>query len=49
VVTGCRERGLLVLTAGENTLRLVPPLIVDEPSVERAAGIVEAAVEAAGR
>jgi acetylornithine aminotransferase/acetylornithine/N-succinyldiaminopimelate aminotransferase len=44
VVAGCRERGLLVLTAGDNTLRLAPPLIVDEAAVERAAEIIERAV-----
>jgi acetylornithine/N-succinyldiaminopimelate aminotransferase len=43
-VSACRERGLLVLTAGDNTLRLAPPLIVDEASVERAAEIVEQAL-----
>jgi acetylornithine/N-succinyldiaminopimelate aminotransferase len=47
VVTACRERGLLVLTAGDNTLRMAPPLIVDEPSVERACEIIERAVAAA--
>ncbi len=41
VVAGCRERGLLALTAGDNTLRLAPPLIVDEASVARAAEIIE--------
>jgi acetylornithine/N-succinyldiaminopimelate aminotransferase len=40
VVAACRERGLLVLTAGDNALRLAPPLIVDEPSIERAAEII---------
>ena len=40
VVSACRERGLLVLTAGDNTLRLAPPLIVDEASVERATEII---------
>jgi acetylornithine/N-succinyldiaminopimelate aminotransferase len=44
VVSACRARGLLVLTAGENTLRLAPPLIVDEAAVERAALIVEQAL-----
>ena len=47
VVAACRERGLLVLTAGDNTLRMAPPLIVDEPSVERACEIIERAVAAA--
>ncbi len=45
VVSACRERGLLVLTAGDNTLRLAPPLIVDEPSVERAVQIIRRALE----
>jgi acetylornithine/N-succinyldiaminopimelate aminotransferase len=40
VVAGCRERGLLVLTAGDNVLRLAPPLIVDEASVQRATEII---------
>jgi acetylornithine/N-succinyldiaminopimelate aminotransferase len=40
VVTSCRERGLLVLTAGDNTLRLAPPLIVDEESIGRAVDII---------
>jgi acetylornithine aminotransferase/acetylornithine/N-succinyldiaminopimelate aminotransferase len=44
VVAGCRERGLLVLTAGDNALRLAPALIVDEESIERAAGIIERAL-----
>jgi acetylornithine/N-succinyldiaminopimelate aminotransferase len=39
-VAACRERGLLVLTAGENALRLAPPLIVDEESIERAVEII---------
>jgi acetylornithine aminotransferase/acetylornithine/N-succinyldiaminopimelate aminotransferase len=45
VVSACRERGLLVLTAGDNTLRLAPPLIVDEPTVERAVEIIDRAVQ----
>jgi acetylornithine/succinyldiaminopimelate/putrescine aminotransferase len=46
VVTGCRERGLLVLTAGDNTLRLAPALIVSEGDVSRAVEAVEGAVAA---
>ncbi len=44
VVAACRERGLLVLTAGDNTLRLAPPLVVDEESVARAVHTIERAV-----
>jgi acetylornithine/N-succinyldiaminopimelate aminotransferase len=40
VVSACRTRGLLVLTAGDNALRLAPPLIVDEASIERAVEII---------
>ena len=41
VVTACREQGLLVLTAGEKTLRMTPPLIVEERDADRAVEIVE--------
>ena len=43
-VAACRERGLLVLTAGDNTLRLAPPLIVTDNEVARACGIIDAAL-----
>jgi acetylornithine/N-succinyldiaminopimelate aminotransferase len=45
-VTACRERGLLVLTAGDNTLRLAPALIVSEKEIAEACGIIRAALEA---
>lgn len=45
IVTACRERGLLVITCGTNTLRFVPPLIVTEEEVERGMGILESAME----
>jgi acetylornithine/N-succinyldiaminopimelate aminotransferase len=42
VVDGCREQGLLVLTAGPppGVLRLLPPLVVGEADVDRALAIV---------
>jgi acetylornithine aminotransferase/acetylornithine/N-succinyldiaminopimelate aminotransferase len=43
-VAACRERGLLVLTAGDNTLRLAPPLIVTDNEVAQACGIIDAAL-----
>ena len=43
-VAACRERGLLVLTAGDNTLRLAPPLIVTDKEVAQACGIIDAAL-----
>jgi len=44
-VAACREGGLLVLTAGDNTLRLAPPLIVLEKEITEACGIIGAALE----
>jgi acetylornithine/N-succinyldiaminopimelate aminotransferase len=44
VVDACRDAGLLVLTAGENVLRLAPPLILDERDCDRALGIIDGAL-----
>jgi len=46
VVAACRERGLLVLTAGENTLRVAPALIVAEKEIAEACAIIDAALKA---
>lgn len=40
IVDRCRERGLLALTAGGDTVRLLPPLIVSAADVEKAVGIL---------
>jgi len=41
VVDACREAGLLVLSAGEQVLRLAPPLIVGESECDRALAIID--------
>jgi acetylornithine/succinyldiaminopimelate/putrescine aminotransferase len=43
-VDACRERGLLVLTAGAgpSVLRLLPPLVVDDAEIDEALGILRA-------
>jgi 4-aminobutyrate aminotransferase-like enzyme len=41
------ERGLLALTAGDQVVRFVPPLVVTEAEVDRAVEIVAAALKAA--
>ena len=46
VVAACRERGLLVLTAGDNTLRLAPALIVTEKEVAEACALIDTALKA---
>jgi 4-aminobutyrate aminotransferase len=38
------EKGLLILGAGENTLRLCPPLVVDEEQVDFALRTIEACI-----
>jgi 4-aminobutyrate aminotransferase len=42
-------KGLLVLGAGENTLRLAPPLVIEEEQVEFALGTIEACIGEAER
>ena len=39
-----RKRNLLVLTAGENVVRFVPPLNVKKEDIDRALGIVDEAL-----
>ncbi|MBI4589230.1 MAG: aspartate aminotransferase family protein [Candidatus Rokubacteria bacterium] len=48
IVTGCREAGLLVLTAGDMVLRLAPPLIVDEATCDRALAVLDSVLGAQG-
>ncbi|KAF2762087.1 acetylornithine and succinylornithine aminotransferase [Pseudovirgaria hyperparasitica] len=40
VVTAARERGLLVITCGTNTLRFVPPLVISEAEIDEGMGIL---------
>lgn len=46
VVVACRERGLLVLTAGDDVVRLAPPLTIDEENVASALAILGSALDA---
>jgi len=41
VLAACREQDLLVLSAGEKVVRLVPPLIVDSADIHRAVDILK--------
>jgi acetylornithine/N-succinyldiaminopimelate aminotransferase len=40
VVDTCRERGLLVVTAGSDVLRMLPPLVVTAAEVDEALGVI---------
>ena len=41
-----RQAGLLTVAAGENVVRLLPPLIIEQSHVEEAVGIVESVAKA---
>jgi 4-aminobutyrate aminotransferase-like enzyme len=41
IVDRCLGRGLLILTAGDEILRLVPPLIIGEAEVDEALTILD--------
>ncbi len=47
VVARARERGLLLVSAGEHTLRFVPPLVITRAELARGLVIFEEALEAA--
>ncbi len=47
IVASCMEQGLLVLTAGDQVLRMVPPLIVSEADIDHAVAIVGKALTGA--
>lgn len=47
IVTAARERGLLVITCGTNTLRFVPPLIISEREIQEGLVILGEAMHAA--
>jgi acetylornithine aminotransferase len=45
IVGHARQRGLLIITAGEGTIRLVPPLNIPEDVALEGLGILEGAME----
>jgi acetylornithine aminotransferase len=44
VIKLCRERGLLLLTCGNNTVRFVPSLTITKEEVDKACDILESAL-----
>ncbi|KAF4887957.1 Acetylornithine aminotransferase [Colletotrichum fructicola] len=44
IVKAARERGLLIITAGTNTLRFVPPLTITEKEIQQGLDILEEAI-----
>lgn len=46
IIKAARERGLLMITCGTNTLRFVPPLNISEEEIESGLNILEEAIKA---
>jgi acetylornithine/N-succinyldiaminopimelate aminotransferase len=46
MVTACRNAGLLTVPAGDNVVRLLPPLIIDKTHVAEAIGMIDRACQA---
>ena len=44
VVTAARERGLLIITAGDGVIRIVPPLIISAEEINRGLEILDEAM-----
>jgi len=44
VVTAARERGLLVITAGDGVIRVVPPLVISAEEIKRGLAILDEAM-----
>jgi acetylornithine/N-succinyldiaminopimelate aminotransferase len=40
LIEALRERGLLTISAGDNVVRILPPLIITEEHVREAIGII---------
>jgi predicted acetylornithine/succinylornithine family transaminase len=45
LIAAAREKGLLVINAGENVLRLAPPLIIGPEEIDRAVAILQGILE----
>ncbi len=44
IITAARERGLLIITAGDGVLRIVPPLVISHEEINRGLAILEEAM-----
>lgn len=49
VVAACRSLGLLALTAGEDTVRLLPPLVIRDAEIDSGLSILRAALDAVAK
>jgi LysW-gamma-L-lysine/LysW-L-ornithine aminotransferase len=45
IIVGCMERGILVLDAGRNVVRFLPPLIINREQIDRVVETLDAVME----
>jgi len=45
ILVGCMERGILVLDAGRNVVRFLPPLIINREQIDRVVETLDAVME----
>jgi len=45
IVLKCMERGVLVLDAGRNILRFLPPLVIEREHIDRVIDILDTVME----
>jgi acetylornithine/succinyldiaminopimelate/putrescine aminotransferase len=45
VMARCLAKGLLVLTAGEDTVRLLPPLVITDAEIDEGLSILRASLD----
>ncbi|MBN1604474.1 MAG: aspartate aminotransferase family protein [Chitinispirillaceae bacterium] len=49
IVAACKKAGLLLVKAGHNTVRMLPPLIVTKDDIDSAVSILQSVLESEGR
>jgi acetylornithine/N-succinyldiaminopimelate aminotransferase len=45
VVNALRKRGVLAVSAGDNVVRIIPPLVIEDAQIEEAGAALEAVAQ----
>jgi acetylornithine/LysW-gamma-L-lysine aminotransferase len=45
VIQRCAQNGVLILDAGRNVLRFLPPIVITQPQIDKAIAVLDAALE----
>jgi acetylornithine/LysW-gamma-L-lysine aminotransferase len=49
ILLGCLDRGVLVLDAGRNVVRFLPPLVIEKEQIDRVIGVLDEVMEGENR